>query len=68
MCQSQKLNRSGSLPRSHAGVFEKNRLYGLETSSRALSLVHPFLLSEGVTTNSTRTFRASACVLRVFVG
>lgn len=35
------------------------------------SSVHPFissLLSEGVTTNSTRTFRASACVLRVFVG
>lgn len=36
-----KLYRSGSLPRSHAGVFEKNRLYGLETSSRDLSLVRP---------------------------
>lgn len=75
-CQSVKLNnvrQSSSF--ACRRVWKKNRPYGLETSSRDLSLVHPSihpsivlhsLLSEGVTTNSTRTFRASGwCGSRV---
>lgn len=58
-----KLYMSGSLPRSHAGVFEKNRLYGLETSSRDLSLVHPsFPSSLRGSNNKFDSYVSSKCL------